>query len=129
LLSLGLTEQEIDERCPIQVVSTGHSKVMIGIKSISKLHSLSPNMDMLSKLSKSISCNGYYVFTVASRPGNILTHGRMFAPAIGISEDPVTGNAIGPLGAYLIKHGLVEHDNSLFHSREFRERLSDVLEQ
>ena len=38
----------------------------------------------------------------------------MFAPAIGILEDPVTGNANGPLGAYLVKHGLVEHDNSLF---------------
>lgn len=114
LSSLGLTEEEIDERCPIQVVSTGHSKVMIGITSITKLHHLSPNMSMLSNLSKSIGCNGYYVFTFASRPNTILTQGRMFAPAIGISEDPVTGNAIGPLGAYLVKHGLVAHDNSLF---------------
>ncbi|MCC5466673.1 PhzF family isomerase [Pelosinus baikalensis] len=114
LSSLGLAEEEIDERCPIQIVSTGHSKVMIGIKSIATLHNLSPNMSMLSNLSKSIGCNGYYVFTFASRPSTILTHGRMFAPAIGISEDPVTGNAIGPLGAYLVKHGLVEHDNSLF---------------
>jgi PhzF family phenazine biosynthesis protein len=114
LLSLGLTEQEIDERCPVQIVSTGHSKVMIGIKSIEKLHGLSPNMSMLSNVSKSIGCNGYYVFTLASPPGTILTHGRMFAPAIGIFEDPVTGNAIGPLGAYLVKHGLVDHDNSLF---------------
>ncbi len=31
----------------------------------------------------------------------------MFAPAIGIPEDPVTGNANGPLGAYLIRHRLV----------------------
>ena len=30
----------------------------------------------------------------------------MFAPAIGIPEDPVTGNANGPLGAYLVMHGL-----------------------
>jgi PhzF family phenazine biosynthesis protein len=114
LSSLGLTEEEIDEHCPIQVVSTGHSKVMIGITSIAKLHRLSPNMSMLSNLSKAIGCNGYYVFTFASRLSTILTHGRMFAPAIGISEDPVTGNAIGPLGAYLVKHGLVKHDNSLF---------------
>lgn len=32
----------------------------------------------------------------------------MFAPAIGINEDPVTGNANGPLGAYLVKHKLIE---------------------
>ena len=30
----------------------------------------------------------------------------MFAPAIGVPEDPVTGNANGPLGAYLVEHGL-----------------------
>jgi len=114
LSALGLSEQEIDQRCPIQIVSTGHSKVMIGIKSRSKLNSLSPNMSMLTELSKVIGCNGYYVFTFATHPSDVLTHGRMFAPAIGISEDPVTGNANGPLGAYLVKHGLVEHNDSLF---------------
>jgi PhzF family phenazine biosynthesis protein len=31
----------------------------------------------------------------------------MFAPAIGIAEDPVTGNAAGPLGAYLLHTGRV----------------------
>lgn len=37
----------------------------------------------------------------------------MFAPAIGINEEPVTGNANGPLGAYLVHHKLINHDNSL----------------
>lgn len=32
----------------------------------------------------------------------------MFAPhTVGIAEDPATGSATGPLGAYLVKHGLV----------------------
>lgn len=35
----------------------------------------------------------------------------MFAPAIGINEDPVTGNGHGPLGAYLVRYGLTEHDH------------------
>ncbi|GAA0891335.1 hypothetical protein GCM10009122_10140 [Fulvivirga kasyanovii] len=38
----------------------------------------------------------------------------MFAPAIGIAEDPVTGNANGPLGAYLIHHHLVKPDGATF---------------
>ena len=40
----------------------------------------------------------------------------MFAPAIGIAEDPVTGNANGPLGAYLVRHQLVplEEGQSVF---------------
>lgn len=114
LSALGLTEEDMDERCPLQIVSTGHSKVIIGIKSRSKLNSLCPDMSMLIKLSKTIGCNGYYVFTFAEPTSDILTHGRMFAPAIGIAEDPVTGNANGPLGAYLVKHGLVNHNHVLF---------------
>jgi len=112
--ALGLKEDELDQRCPIQIVSTGHSKVMIGIKTRRKLNELSPDMLALTQISKVINCNGYFVFTMDSEQKDILTHGRMFAPAIGINEDPVTGNANGPLGAYLVKHGLVIHNNSSF---------------
>ena len=35
-------------------------------------------------------------------------HSRMFAPTLGISEDPATGSASGPLGAYLLKYGLAQ---------------------
>ena len=114
LQGLGLSENDMAEGCPIQIVSTGHSKVMIGIKSRMKLDSLLPDLTLLKQLSAEIGCNGYFVFTLDSEIPGVLTHGRMFAPAIGIAEDPVTGNANGPLGAYLIKHNLVQHDGTLF---------------
>lgn len=112
--ALGLNQEDLDERCPLQIVSTGHSKVMIGIKSRKKLDSLAPDMMSLKALSKIIGCNGYFVFTLDSEIPGILTHGRMFAPAIGIAEDPVTGNANGPLGAYLVKHKLVKYNEDTF---------------
>ncbi|MBP1638583.1 MAG: hypothetical protein H6Q17_166 [Bacteroidetes bacterium] len=112
--ALGLTDDDIDRRCPIQIASTGHSKVMIGIKSRKTLNRLTPNFNDLAKLSKVINCNGFFVFTFDSDTENILTHGRMFAPAIGINEDPVTGNANGPLGGYLIANKLAKTDNSIF---------------
>jgi len=31
----------------------------------------------------------------------------MFAPASGIPEDPATGGAAGPLGCYLVRHGVI----------------------
>lgn len=114
LSALGINEEKLDDRCPIQIVSTGHSKVLIGIKSKKVLNQLNPNPEKLTDLSKRIGCNGYFAFTLDSYEKEILTHGRMFAPAIGISEDPVTGNANGPLGAYLVQHGLVKHDNESF---------------
>jgi PhzF family phenazine biosynthesis protein len=112
--ALHLTLNDMDERCPVQIVSTGHSKVMIGIKSKNALNNLAPNYFELAQISKEINCNGYFVFTFDSNQPGILTHGRMFAPAIGINEDPVTGNANGPLGAYIVKHKLVKINGDEF---------------
>jgi PhzF family phenazine biosynthesis protein len=100
--ALGLSSSDQDTRFPIQIVSTGHSKVMVGINSRNTLNMLEPDLIRLVSTSKAIGCHGYFVFTLDSDDSEILSHGRMFAPAIGIPEDPVTGNANGPLGAYLV---------------------------
>ncbi len=118
--ALGLTQSDLDDRCPVQVVSTGHSKVLVGIRNRATLDVLKPDLPKLAAISHSIGCNGYFVFTLDSASDDILTYGRMFAPAIGIPEDPVTGNANGPLGAYLAKHQLVpiEGDRLCFKGRQ-----------
>ncbi len=98
--ALGITPADLRADCPVQVVSTGHSKVMVALREPALLQQLRPDLERLSALSARIGCNGYYLFTL--HPGEeAAVHGRMFAPAIGIAEDPVTGNANGPLGAYL----------------------------
>lgn len=105
--ALGLTPRDLDERCPMQVSSTGSAKMMIGIKTRETLNRLGPDMNRLKELTGLLSCNGHFVFTLEPHDPDILSHGRMFAPAIGINEDPVTGNANGPLGAYLVKNRLL----------------------
>lgn len=124
--ALGLDNTDIDENCPIQIASTGHSKVMIGIKSRAKLNALLPKYNDLADLSKQINCNGYFVFTFDSDSQNTLTYGRMFAPAIGINEDPVTGNANGPLGGYLVQNKIVDFKNDLF---EFNGKQGEKIDR
>ncbi|MEQ8809815.1 MAG: PhzF family isomerase [Imperialibacter sp.] len=114
MTALGLQAADLDGRCPVQVASTGHSKVMVGIKSRQTLNSLHPNFEELRSLSQLLGCNGYFAFTFDSDSSNILTYGRMFAPAIGINEDPVTGNANGPLGGYLVQNRIVSVAGNLF---------------
>lgn len=48
-----------------------------------------------------------FVFAMSSRPG-VSCYSRMFAPEFGIPEDPATGGASGPLGCYLLRHGLAD---------------------
>jgi PhzF family phenazine biosynthesis protein len=112
--ALGLNDEDLDSRCPVQIVSTGNSKVIIGIKTKDKLNNMMPNLNSLSELSKKIKSTGYFIFTFDTNEKDILTTGRMFAPAIGINEDPVTGNANGPLGAYLVTNKLVNCDTDSF---------------
>lgn len=108
--ALGFIEGDRNLRFPVRIASTGHSKVMVGINTRDALNRLRPRMARLVKLSREIGCNGYYVFTMDSADPDVLVHGRMFAPAIGIDEDPVTGNANGPLGAYLVDMGQAKGD-------------------
>lgn len=126
LAALSINNSDLLENYEVQIVSTGHSKVMVGIKSIETLNTLQPDYNALSKLSNMIKCNGYYVFTINSQDSDILINGRMFAPAVGINEDPVTGNANGPLGAYLVQHNLVKHNNSIF---KFKAKQGEAIKR
>lgn len=105
LNALGLAETDLITELPMQEVSTGHSKVMVPIRSVQTLDALSPDMEELAAISCEIDCNGYFVFAFNNEDDLCLTSGRMFAPLAGINEDPVTGNGNGPCGAYLSQYG------------------------
>ncbi|WP_436859398.1 PhzF family isomerase [Citrobacter tructae] len=111
--ALRLTEDDMLPGLPIQVASTGHSKVMIPLKPSVDIDALAPDLDALCAISARIGCNGFFPFQI--RPGKNETDGRMFSPAIGIIEDPVTGNANGPMGAWLVHHNLMKHDGKRLH--------------
>jgi PhzF family phenazine biosynthesis protein len=113
MAALGVGQGDLLRDCPIAIVSTGHSKVMIGMRDLAQLHTLQPDLAALSRISEAICCNGYYTFTLDPK-NEPFVHGRMFAPAIGIPEDPVTGNANGPLGAYLVHVGLADSTKDVF---------------
>lgn len=107
LAALGTPRGDLVDAAPVQVVSTGHSKVLVELRSRAVVDGLQPDMAALTTLSQEAGSNGFFVFTRSTGDPRLLTWSRMFAPAIGIPEDPVTGNGHGPLGAYLVRHGLV----------------------
>jgi trans-2,3-dihydro-3-hydroxyanthranilate isomerase len=54
-----------------------------------------------------------FVFTREVEHVGSTVHSRMFAPGLGITEDPATGGASGPLGCYLVRHGLAPAGNEI----------------
>jgi PhzF family phenazine biosynthesis protein len=119
--ALGVDSDALDPRCPVQFVSTGHGKLLVGLRTREQLQALVPDAARLIAVGRGAGTNGFFAFTLDSGPhDDAFTHGRMFAPAIGIAEDPVTGNANGPLGAYLVRHGLLapDGDHARFRARQ-----------
>lgn len=51
---------------------------------------------------------GLFIFTTESGADGATVYSRM----MGANEDPATGSASGPLGCYLLKHGLVSPDKA-----------------
>jgi PhzF family phenazine biosynthesis protein len=105
LAALGLTADDLAPGLPVQVVTTGHAKALVPIRSYARLDALRPDRRRLLEISPFEGANGFFVFTLDRRSADVLYHGRMFAPATGVDEDPVTGNANSAAGYYLFTHG------------------------
>jgi trans-2,3-dihydro-3-hydroxyanthranilate isomerase len=53
---------------------------------------------------------GVLLFSAEAVDPKVAAYSRMFSPIPGVTEDPATGSAAGPLGCYLVRHGLVHRD-------------------
>lgn len=113
--ALRLSPDQLREGWPIQEASTGFGKIMVPILSEEVLDNLEPDWDALCRLTEKVGCNGCYVFAPAPKNADYLFCGRMFAPISGVREDPVTGNANGPLGGYLAHYGFLTPADGHLH--------------
>jgi len=106
--ALALASESLDTRMPLRIVGAVGTRLLIGVRGPEPLKHLKPDLTRLTTLSAQIGAAGYVVFTLTPDAGDHLTESRMFCPALGIAEDPVSGNAHGLLGAYLARLGLLE---------------------
>jgi PhzF family phenazine biosynthesis protein len=93
---------------PLRIIGATGTRLMIGVRGPEPLKHLKPDMQRLTTLSAQIGAAGYFVFTLTPGASDHLSESRMFCPALGIPEDPVSGNAHGLLGAYLADLGLLQ---------------------
>ncbi|HTT02685.1 MAG TPA: PhzF family phenazine biosynthesis isomerase [Steroidobacteraceae bacterium] len=105
--SLALASDDLDVRCPLRIVGGAGTRLMVAVRGPEQLKHLKPDFARLTTLSAQLGAAGYFVFTLAPQARDCLTESRMFCPALGIPEDPVSGNAHGLLGAYLAHYQLL----------------------
>lgn len=109
---LGLPPEAITETgLPVQVVSTGLPQMMVPIRSLAEVQSLDAgqlNTAALNRACEACGAEGcVMVFTRETERPDTTVHVRLFAPLLGVPEDPATGSANGALGAYLVHHRAV----------------------
>jgi trans-2,3-dihydro-3-hydroxyanthranilate isomerase len=108
-VALGLSKHVIaDAKWPLEFVSTGLPVLIVPVRTLTAVRSIVPDPSAIVDLSSRFGVNGVMVFTTVTVEPSASVHARMFAPSIGIPEDPATGSASGALGAYLVQNGVVE---------------------
>lgn len=100
---LGISVDEIMDY-PIQTVSTGTPKLIVGVNSLETLFKIKPDLEGMKIYCKEHLVKGFYPFTVKTMDKDSDFHARQFNPLAGIDEDPITGVAAGALGAYAVEH-------------------------
>jgi PhzF family phenazine biosynthesis protein len=95
------TLADIGADLPLAIASTGLEYLVVPVNFLEALSGLDPSPEAIAELSAELDVTGVYAFTFDTLEGESTLHGRMFAPAVGIEEDPVTGTASGAVAAYL----------------------------
>ena len=98
------------EDLPVEIASSGVPFVYVPLKSRAAVDAASLDRAKLCVLLHALNLEELPAFVFSPEAANnddATVYSRMFAPVLGIPEDPATGGASGPLGAYLFQHKAV----------------------
>ncbi|HZR22352.1 MAG TPA: PhzF family phenazine biosynthesis protein [Vicinamibacterales bacterium] len=99
---------------PVQVVSCAVPFLFVPLTARRAVDNVSVNRESLDAMYQKTKISAHGVFVFSTEPGGdrATVYSRMFAPEIGVAEDPATGIASGPLGSYLVHHKIVTPDKA-----------------
>lgn len=102
--TLKINKEDIDERFPVQEVSTGLPSVIIPLKELVFLTNFHLSAENYFKLVNKTEAKSVFLFCPQTLDKRNDFHVRDFGYYFGIPEDPATGSANGCLAAYLVKY-------------------------
>lgn len=101
---IGLGVEDLDERFPVEMVSTGMPTLIVPLRSLEALKRSRLERAPYRRLMAEIEGGTVLLFCQEARePGNHLAC-RVYAELFGVEEDPATGSSCGSLAGYLVQH-------------------------
>lgn len=108
--ALGLTVGDLAPG-PVQQVSCGVPFLLVPLRTAAEVDRATSDASSFRVLAASTGIDlPIFLFAMLPAGATETVYSRMFAPEFGIIEDAATGGASGPLGCYLVRHGLVAGD-------------------
>lgn len=99
--AIGLTTADLDPGRPVQTVSTGLPTTIVPLRDLGTIRRATRNERVVGEAVAASGGQDLYLFAPTAEG----VTARMFDSEFGIGEDPATGSAAGPLGAYLAEYG------------------------
>ena len=118
--ALRLPATHLHELMPARIARRGSTRLLVPIAHRDYLNDLMPNFDTLVSLGTEFGADGFFVFALDEKSEAVATESRMFCPALGIPEDPVSGNAHAMLAAYLWDLGAFDDKPTNFVGKQGR---------
>jgi trans-2,3-dihydro-3-hydroxyanthranilate isomerase len=105
---LGISKNEVSKLWPMRFVSTGIPFLIVPLISLKSVQSVKLNAGLLLETLKEYPSQELLIFSSETLHSGSNIHMRMFAPSVGVLEDPATGSAVGPLGAYIDRYNVIK---------------------
>jgi trans-2,3-dihydro-3-hydroxyanthranilate isomerase len=106
--TLGLGVADLANGLPVQEVSCGVPFLLVPLRDRVAVDRAISDAAAFRRLTAATKLDlAIFMFSVDPAGSTETVYSRMFAPEFGIVEDPATGSASGPLGCYLVHHGVI----------------------
>lgn len=109
--ALGVESSDLDSRVPIETVSTGNPFVIVPFRSLEKLRALHPSPGAMEAYLGPTDGKFFYLVSRQTDDPGARLHARMI---FSEGEDPATGSAAGPAGAWMLRRGWVKANEQVW---------------
>jgi trans-2,3-dihydro-3-hydroxyanthranilate isomerase len=101
---LGLAPSDMDDRFPVEEVSTGLPHIIVPLRNLKSLKRARVDKEKYFALIENAWAKPILIFCPEPHESQNDISVRMFADCFGIPEDPATGSGNGCLAGYLVRH-------------------------
>jgi trans-2,3-dihydro-3-hydroxyanthranilate isomerase len=108
--ALGLEPADLVPELPVQEITCGVPYLMVPLRDRATVDRAVADLTAMKNLLTNDSA--FFLFSIDVGSSGQSIYSRMFAPGVGVIEDPATGSASGPLGCYLVQHRIVSGDGA-----------------